>query len=73
MNQLPPVARLMGIGWYFAVSIVAGVLGGFYLDKLAGTTPWLTLLGMLLGFALAFYGAYRMLVDVLRLDQDRKE
>ena len=73
MNQLPPVARLMGIGWYFAVSIVAGVLGGFYLDKLAGTTPWLTLLGMLLGFAVAFYGAYRMLVDVLRVDQDRKE
>ena len=73
MNQLPPAARLMGIGWYFAVSIVAGVLGGFYLDKLAGTTPWLTLLGMLLGFAIAFYGAYRMLIDVLRVDQDRKE
>ena len=73
MNQLPPVARLMGIGWYFAVSIVAGVLGGFYLDKLAGTTPWLTLLGMLLGFGVAFYGAYRMLIDVLNADQGRKE
>ncbi len=73
MNQLPPAARLMGIGWYFAVSIVAGVLGGFYLDKVAGTTPWLTLLGMLLGFVVAFYGAYRMLIDVLRADQDRKE
>ena len=73
MNQLPPAVRLMGIGWYFAVCIVAGVLGGFYLDKVTGTTPWLTLLGMLLGFVVAFYGAYRMLVDVLRADQDRKE
>ena len=73
MNGLPAAARLMGIGWYFAICIVAGVLGGFYLDKVAGTTPWLTLLGMLLGFVVAFYGAYRMLIDVLRPDQDRKE
>lgn len=73
MNGLPAAARLMGIGWYFAICIVAGVLGGFYLDKVAGTTPWLTLLGMLLGFGIAFYGAYRMLIDVLRPDQDRKE
>ena len=63
----------MGIGWYFAVCIIAGVMGGFFLDKAIGTTPLMTLLGMLLGFVVAFYGAYRMLVDVLRADQDRKE
>ena len=73
MNQLPPAARLMGIGWYFAVCIIAGVMGGFFLDEAAGTTPLMTLIGMTLGLVLAFYGAYRMLIDVLRADQDRKE
>ena len=73
MNGLPPAARLMGIGWYFAVCIIAGVMGGFFLDKVTGTTPLLTLLGMMLGLVLAFYGAYRMLIDVLGADQDPKE
>jgi len=65
MNQLPPAARLIGIGWYFAVCIVAGVVGGVFLDRLADTTPFLTLLGLLLGLLTAFYGGYRMLMDAL--------
>ncbi len=73
MNRLPPTARLIGIGWYFAFCIVIGVIGGFLLDEVAGTTPLLTLLGLLLGLLTAFYGGYRMLMDVLRPDQGRKE
>jgi len=65
MQQLPPAARLIGIGWYFAVCIVAGVVGGVFLDRLADTTPLLTLLGLALGLLTAFYGGYRMLMDVL--------
>ena len=65
MNRLPPAARLIGIGWYFAVSIVLGLAGGVALDRVAGTTPWLTLLGLLVGLLAAFYGGYRMLMDVL--------
>jgi len=73
MNRLPPAARLIGIGWYFAVCIVAGVVGGYLLDQVAGTTPLLTMLGLLLGLAIAFYGGYRMLLEVLRPERDRKE
>lgn len=73
MDGLPPTARLIGIGWYFAVCIVMGVVGGLLLDKVVGTAPLLTLLGLLLGLATAFYGGYRMLLDVLRPDQDGKE
>jgi F0F1-type ATP synthase assembly protein I len=73
MNRLPPTARLIGIGWYFAICIVAGIVGGLLLDRVAGTTPLLTLLGLLLGLAVAFYGGYRMLLEVLRPGRDDKE
>ena len=69
MNRLPRSARLIGIGWYFAVCIVIGVVGGVLLDRAAGTEPWLTLLGLILGLVIAFYGGYQMLMEVLQLQQ----
>ena len=73
MNRLPPAARLFGIGWYFAVCIVGGVMGGFFLDKVADSSPVLTMLGLLLGMVIAFYGGYRMLIEVLRDSRGPKE
>lgn len=73
MNRLPPTARLFGIGWYFAVCIIAGVVGGALLDRVAGIEPVLTLLGLALGLVLAFYGGYQMLMEALRPDKDKKE
>jgi F0F1-type ATP synthase assembly protein I len=73
VNRLPATARLIGIGWYFAVCIVVGMVGGVFLDRLADTTPVLTLIGLFGGLALAFYGGYRMLMDVLQPTQGRKE
>ena len=73
MNRLPPTARLIGIGWYFAICIVAGLVGGFFLDQVAGTTPLLTLLGLLLALVVAFYGMYRMLAEVLASQRASKE
>jgi F0F1-type ATP synthase assembly protein I len=66
MNQLPPAARLIGIGWYFAICIVVGVVGGLLLDRVAGSAPLFSLLGLLLGLVIAFYGGYRMLMEVVR-------
>ena len=65
LTRLPPAARLIGIGWYFAICIVFGIGGGVALDKWLDTTPWLTLLGLALGLFLAFYGGYQMLREVL--------
>jgi len=73
VDRLPPAARLIGIGWYFAVCIVLGVVGGALLDRAADTTPLLTLVGLTIGLVAAFYGGYRMLMDVLGTDQGRKE
>ena len=71
MHQLPPAARLIGIGWYFAICIIIGVVGGLLLDRVAGSAPLFSLLGLLLGLVIAFYGGYRMLMEVVR--PSRKE
>jgi len=73
MDRLPPAARLIGIGWYFAVCIILGLAGGLLLDRVTGTAPLLALLGLLVGLLTAFYGGYRMLMDVLQPTQGRKE
>ena len=71
MDRLPPAARLIGIGWYFATCIVIGLVGGVLLDRIADTSPLLTLFGMAIGMLAAFYGGYRMIMDVLQ--QNDKE
>ena len=59
------VLRLTGIGWYVATCIVLGVVGGLFLDKLAGTTPLFILLGTVLGSVVAFWGLYKMVQPIL--------
>ena len=71
MDRLPPAARLIGIGWYFATCIVIGLVGGVLLDGIADTRPLLTVSGRALGMFIAFYGGYRMIMDVLH--QNDKE
>jgi hypothetical protein len=75
LNRLPPTIRLIGIGWYFAVCIVGGMLGGLGIDYLAGTTPIFTLVGLFAGLFLAFYGGYRMIREALgtQVPAPRKE
>lgn len=70
LTRLPPAARLIGIGWYFAICIVLGIGGGVALDTWLDTTPWFTLLGLALGLFLAFYGGYQMLREVIGEGQD---
>ena len=73
MQGFPPSVQLIGIGWYVAICIVLGVVGGVLLDRALDTSPWLTMLGLLLGLVTAFYGAYRLLMDVLQPDRGREE
>lgn len=58
------VFRLVGIGWYIAICILLGTLGGRWIgQKLGGGSGEviLTVVGLLLGLIVAFYGTYRML------------
>ena len=54
------------MGWYVAICIVLGVLGGLWLDNKLGTSPLLILGGTLLGVVVAFYGMYKMVVPLLQ-------
>ena len=58
-----PALRLLGIGWFFAISIVGGTGLGFLLDGWAGTTPLFSLVGLAIGLLVAVYGGYRLLVQ----------
>ncbi len=72
MGRLPPAARLLGIGWYFAFCIVIGIVGGVLLDRQVGKEPLFTFLGLFLGLGLAFFGGYIMLVEELGLRRPRQ-
>lgn len=67
-----PAFALTGIGFYLATSIVGLTLIGRLLDSRFDTQPVLTLVFLVLGLLLGFYGAYQQLKDVLdRLERQR--
>ena len=60
MNLWVLAVRLTGLGWYVALCIVFGIVGGLALDGLLETKPLFMLLGILLGSVVAFWGLYKM-------------
>ncbi len=62
------VTRLLGIGWFVAICIVAGVWGGVWLDGKLGSNPLFLLIGLLLGIGIAGAGMYRLLLAVVSTD-----
>ena len=57
--------RLMGVGWFVAASVVIGIVGGYLLDQWLGTTIVFTIVGVVLGTTVAFYGLYQMVKPLL--------
>ena len=64
-RRMGTVFRLVGIGWYVAICIGGGGFGGFLLDRQFNLSPVLTLVGLVVGIAVAVAGLYRMLIAVL--------
>lgn len=50
---------LASIGITLVVATVIGLGAGYYGDKWLGTTPWLTLVGLLFGIAAGFVNLFR--------------
>ncbi len=70
------VIRFIGIGWYIAVCILLGFLGGRWLgQKLDGNSTEIifTLLGLGLGLIAAFLGVYRMAKSIVGNNGDKGE
>ena len=67
------VVRFVGVGWYIAVCIVLGVLGGRWLgQKLDGSSSEaiFIILGLCLGLVVAFLGVYRTLKPIMSEKQN---
>jgi F0F1-type ATP synthase assembly protein I len=50
--------RVFGIGWFIAIAILLGVLGGLWVDGKLGTEPLFTIVGLFFGLAVAAFGTY---------------
>ena len=65
-SWLGPSAALLGAGWFFATALILGILIGQWVDEKTGLEPTFTLVGILLGLAVAAVGGYRMLQPFIR-------
>jgi ATP synthase protein I len=55
------IGQLSTIGMSFVFAIVLGFGGGFWLDGLLGTKPWLSFVGFFFGLAAGVLNVYRVL------------
>ena len=61
------LGELSTVGLTLVIATVIGLVGGYYADRLLGTSPWLLLLGLALGIAAGFVNLFR---SVSRADRD---
>lgn len=64
-STMVPALQLIGIGWFFAASIVGGAGVGLLADGWLGTAPVLTIVGLITGLIVAFYGGYKLLIGFM--------
>jgi ATP synthase protein I len=62
LNPWARAAQVTAMATQFAVSSAAGIMLGAWADEKLGTSPWLSLLGMILGLG----GAIQILIVLIR-------
>jgi F0F1-type ATP synthase assembly protein I len=69
----PSIGEYAGVGLQFALSIVAFMFAGMWLDRRLGTSPWLLILFVFVGAGGGFYSIYKKLTDAQkRADEARR-
>jgi F0F1-type ATP synthase assembly protein I len=63
-GALRDVAPYVSIGTTLAVTVLAGLGGGYWLDAQLGTAPWLTLGGGVLGLGAALVYFFRTVASL---------
>ena len=64
-SWVAPTAYLLGAGWFFATAIILGVVLGRWADSATGLEPTFTLVGIIVGLAVALTGGIRMLMPFM--------
>lgn len=76
IGPAPETTRGMAVGMRIVSELVAGVLvggvGGYFLDRWLQTTPWLLIIGLLLGTAAGFNNVYKLGMKPTGLNLDTK-
>jgi ATP synthase protein I len=65
-----PLITLAGVGLTFVVATAGGTVGGYYLDRWLGSTPWFTLIGIGVGIAAGFRDLFRALKRAEQQERD---
>jgi ATP synthase protein I len=60
-TTLQLIGQLSSIGMSFVFALVLGFGGGYWLDTVLGTKPWLSFVGFFLGLAAGVLNVYRVL------------
>jgi ATP synthase protein I len=71
MDKRLAALGLLGVGFFVAISIILGVVGGRWLDGKLNSEPVFLIIGLLLGIVVAFYGIYIMLRPLMKDKQDK--
>ena len=56
-----PLVTLAGVGLTFVVATAGATIGGYFIDRWLGSTPWFTLIGMVVGIGAGFRELFRAL------------
>jgi F0F1-type ATP synthase assembly protein I len=66
----PSGAEFAGAGLQLAITLIAFMFLGIWLDKRLGSSPWFVLICVFVGFAAGFYSIYRRLMAATKRDAD---
>ena len=53
------LVMLASVGITFVVATAGATVGGYFLDRWLGSTPWFTLIGLAVGVAAGFRGFFK--------------
>ena len=69
--------KAMGLGFSIAAQLVAGVLiggaGGYFLDRWLGTTPWLMVVLLVVGFAAGIMNVVRTAREMQKISEQQSK
>jgi F0F1-type ATP synthase assembly protein I len=65
MEKMEYALRLVGVGFFISGTIVLFTFGGLWLDNIFSTRPFLLIVGLVFGLAMAGFGVYRLLLPLM--------